>query len=84
MFFLHADGAFWTYYLLTIASVAIFGIGILCLTRPRVVLGAYERLWNRGARFWRLPAIADESETRLVGVIALVLAVIVAYSTFLY
>jgi hypothetical protein len=84
MFFLHGAPLFWTYYLLTVLSVAVFGVGIMCLTRPVMVLAAYRRLWEQGRQFWRVPAISDESETKLVGVMAVLLAVIVAYATFLY
>jgi hypothetical protein len=84
MFFVHGAPMFWTYYLLTLLSIASFGVGVLCLSRPGVVLVAYRRVWDASTRFWRLPAIEDESDTKLVGVMALVLAFILAYSTFLY
>jgi hypothetical protein len=84
MFFVHGAPMFWTYYLLTLLSIASFGVGVLCLSRPGVVLVAYRRVWDVSTQFWRLPAIEDESDTKLVGVMALVLAFILAYSTFLY
>jgi hypothetical protein len=84
MFFVHGAPMFWTYYLLTLLSIASFGIGVLCLCRPGVVLVAYRRVWDASAQFCRLPAISDEGDTKLVGVVALVLAIILAYSTFLY
>jgi hypothetical protein len=84
MFFVHGAPMFWTYYLVTLLSIATFGIGVLHLTRPSVVLTAYRRVWDRSAQFWRLPAISNESETKLVGVMGVLLAIILAYSTFLY
>jgi hypothetical protein len=84
MFFVHGAPMFWTYYLLTLLSIASFGVGVLCLSRPGVVLVAYRRVWDASTQFWRLPAIEDVSDTKLVGVMALVLAFILAYSTFLY
>lgn len=84
MFFLDPAPMFWTVYLCTMAAVASFSVGAVCLTRPAVVLAAYRRLWDRGSKFWRLPVLGDETDARIVGVIATLLAVTIAAATVLY
>jgi hypothetical protein len=56
---------------------------MFCLLRPQRVLAAYQRHWGRSRQVARAPAILDVAEARPWGVMALLLAVILAGSTFI-
>lgn len=72
---------FWTLYTLSFASVVAFGAGRFCLLEPKLVVAVCRRQCDRSRQFWRTPAILDESEARMWGVMAVVLAVILAGPT---
>ena len=74
---------FWILLGLSYASVFVWGVGMFCLLRPQRVVAAYQRHWSRSRQIARMPAILDAAEARLWGVMALLLAVILAGSTFI-
>jgi hypothetical protein len=78
------NGVFWVLYGLSLASVVAFGIGMYCLLRPTRILAVYRWTWSRSMQLARQPALLDETETRYVGAMFLLGAVILAGSTFVY